>query len=90
MYKMATVSGYRLDNDICENFQGYFELQQHKTQTRNSECLIRLPCIKIEYARKLFYFMGAKLYNELPLELRKAESFKQYEGLLNKNFSLDY
>ena len=76
-----------LDNDICENFQGYFELQQHKIQTRNSECLIRLPCIKTEYARKLFHFMGAKLYNELPIDVRKTESFKQYEELLKKHFS---
>ena len=76
-----------LDNDICENFQGYFELQQHKTQTRNSECLIRLPCIKTEHARKSFHFMGAKLYNELPIDVRKTESFKQYEELLKKNIS---
>ena len=76
-----------LDNDICENFQGYFELQQHKIQTRNSECLIRLPGIKTEYARKSFHFMGAKLYNDLPIDLRKTESFKQYEELLKKHFS---
>ena len=75
-----------LDNDICENFQGYFELQQHKTQTRNSDCLIRLPCIKTEYARKSFHFMGAKLYIELPINVRKTESFKQYEELLKKHF----
>ena len=50
-----------LDSGICENFQGYFELQQHKTETRNSECLIRLPCIKTEYAMKSFHFMLEKL-----------------------------
>ena len=76
-----------LDNDICKNFPGYFELQQHKTQTRNSECLIRLLCIKTEYARKSFQFMGAKLYNELPVDLRKTESFKQYQELLKQHFS---
>ena len=76
-----------LDNDICETFQGYFELQKHKTQTRNNECLIRLPGIKIEYARKSFHFMGARTYNELPIELRKTKSFKQYEELLKRHFS---
>ena len=76
-----------LNNDICENFQGYFELQQHKTRTINSECLIRLPGIKTEYSRKSFHFMGTKLYNELPIDLRKTESFKQYEGLLTRYFS---
>ena len=76
-----------LDNDICENFQGYFELQLHKKQTRNSDWLIRLPCIKTEYTRKSFHFMGAKLYNELPIDVRKTESFKQYEELLKRHFS---
>ena len=76
-----------LDNDTCENFQGYFKLQQHKIQTSNSECLIRLPCIKTEYARKSFHFMGAKLYNELPIDLKKTKLFKQYEELLKKYFS---
>ena len=76
-----------LNNDICENFQVYFEQQQHKTRTINSECLIRLPGIKTEYARKTFHFMDATLYNELPFNLRKTESFKQYEGRLKKHFS---
>ena len=58
----------------------------YKTRTRNSECLIRLPCIKTEYARKSFYFMGAKRYNKLPIDFRKAESFKQNEDLLRKQF----
>ena len=43
--------------------------------------------LKIVHTLRVIF---AKLYNELPLELRKAESFKQYEGLLKKHFSLDY
>ena len=31
-----------LDNDSCENFQNYFELQQPKTETRNVGYLIRI------------------------------------------------
>ena len=69
-----------LDNEICENFQRYFELQQHKTQTRNSEFLIRLPCIKTEYARKSFHFMGAKMYNELQIDLKNVNYFKGTEN----------
>ena len=30
--------------------------------------------------------MGAKMYNKLPIELRKTESFKQFEEVLKKNF----
>lgn len=42
-----------LNNDTCKNFQGYFELQQHKTQTGNSQGLIRLLSIKSEYRKAL-------------------------------------
>ena len=70
-----------LDNDICEIFKDYFEIQQHKTKTRNGGCLIRLLGYKTEYARKSFHFMGAKIYNDLSIELRKTESFKQFEEL---------
>jgi len=43
--------------------------------------------IKTEYARKSFRFMGAKIYNELPIEIRKTESFSDYSNLLKKHFS---
>ena len=42
---------------------------------------------KTEYARKSFRFMGAKIYNELPIEIRKTESFSDYSNLLKKHFS---
>ena len=73
------------DNDICDNFQDYFVLKQHKTETKNVECLIKLPDYKTEYAMKSFCFMGAKTYNNLPIELRKTDSFKQFEELLKKH-----
>ena len=34
--KACILKGKCKDNTVCENFQGYFELQQHKTQKRNS------------------------------------------------------
>ena len=77
----------RLNNDICENFQGYFELQQHKTRTRNSECLIRLSGIKTEYARKSFNLWVQSCTTNFQIDLRKIESFKQCKGLLKKYFS---
>ena len=43
--------------------------------------------MKTEYARKSFRFMDAKIYNDLPIEIRKAESFSYYVTLLKKYFS---
>ena len=45
-----------------------------------------LPRIKTEYARKSFMFMGAKVYNELPLELRKIENYNEFEKQLKDHF----
>ena len=46
----------------------------------------KLPRIKTEYARKSFMFMGAKVYNDLPLELRKIENNKEFEKQLKEHF----
>ena len=75
------------DKEACDIFRGYFEVQEHETKTRNNQCLLKLPRIKTEYARKSFRFMGAKIYNELPIEIRKTESFSDYSNLLKKHFS---
>ena len=76
-----------IDKDICDTFQGYFQINDHKMQTRNNQCLVKLPKIKTEYARKSFRFMGAKIYNELPVDIRKTESFNAYEQHLKHHFT---
>ena len=43
--------------------------------------------MQLSMHRKSFRFMGAKIYNELPIEIRKAESFSDYSNLLKKHFS---
>ena len=44
-----------------------------KKATRNNGYLIKLPIIKTEYARKGFFYMAAKTYNDLPLNIREAD-----------------
>ena len=53
-----------LDNITCENFNGYFELSNHTMNTRNRGYQVKLPRAKLYVAKKLFYYEGAKLYNE--------------------------
>ena len=48
-------------------------------QTRNANFLLIVPKIKLETARSSFYYMGVKFYNDLPLNLRKVESYKEFE-----------
>ena len=62
-----------LKNDVCSNFKDYFSLNKHKIDSRNNNSLIKLPKVKLEFARKGFFFMGAKTYNSLPGTVRSAK-----------------
>ena len=54
--------------------------------TRNNGYKAKLPKIRLEYSRGSFYYMGAKLYNNLPLDTRKTEDFNSFNKLLEENF----
>ena len=73
-----------LDGDVCTSFKEYFTLSSHTKSTRNNNNIIRLPKIRLEVARGSFYFMGAKLYNELPLDLRKTDTFNIFKRQLKQ------
>ena len=75
-----------LAKETCEQMQKHFTLQEHEKRTRNNNYTLRLPRIKTEYARKSFMFMGAKVYNDLPLELHKIENNKEFEKQLKEHF----
>ena len=51
--------------------------------TRNNKCLATLPRIKTEYARKGFYYIGAKVYNNLPIDIRTVENKKDVKEKLD-------
>ena len=75
-----------LDKDICGHFQNYFTLIEHEKETRNNNCTLRLPNIKREYARKSFLYMGAKVYNELPLDIRQTKTNKEFVEKIKMHF----
>ena len=65
-----------LEGEVIDPFKNYFKLSTHDRNTRNNSKLIILPPIKREYARKGFYFTGAKIFNLPPLEARILERSK--------------
>jgi hypothetical protein len=75
-----------LDGNVCSNFMNYFEINTHERSTRSSGYSLKLPKIRLEYSRRSFYYMGAKLYNDLPLNIRKAEDYKSFNKLLKGYF----
>ena len=78
-----------INGNVCSNFRHYFELSNHKHLTRNNRNILKLPKIRLEYARGSCYYMGAKLYNNLPLEIRKIENFTQFTMHL-KNYYFNF
>ena len=75
-----------LDGNVCSNFMNYFEINAHERSTRNSGYQLKLPKMRLEYSRRSFYNMGAKLYNDLPLNIRKEEDHKSFNKLLKGYF----
>ena len=76
-----------LENLCCDAFNIYFDINSHSKNTRNNNHMVKLPRVKLEVAKASFYFMGAKLYNELPPDIRKAENFTIFKKLVNEYFN---
>ena len=70
-----------LDKSVCENFHQYFKVKSHSMNTRNNNISIELPKCKLEFAKHSFYYMGAKIYNGLPIEIRNIDDDSFYKVL---------
>ena len=51
-------------------FDNYFEFLNTTVNTRNKSILLRLPKLKLENGRRSTKYLGAKIFNELPIEVR--------------------
>ena len=57
---------------VCPSFRNYFQKLEHKVSTRNNGKLLKIPKVKLEFARSGFFFMGARIFNFLPKEVRAS------------------
>ena len=69
----------RMGKDLFNNYK----LIKHRYETRNNEHLLRIPRVRREAGRKLSHFVGASVFNQLPLQTRKEESFMKFKNMLN-------
>ena len=74
--RIATYVHQCLTNNVCKNFENYFEVIESKINTRNNGTLIRLPKVKLEVTRKSFFFQGGYEYNTLSREFRSEKKIK--------------
>ena len=71
---------------LCSNFNDYFTINVHNKVTRNNSSLLKIPKIKLECTKKAFFYMGTKIYNNLPLDIRKIDDFKIFKLKLDEYF----
>ena len=72
-----------LQSNVCRALSQYFLYQEHCKNTRNNKSSVCLPQIRTEYARKGFYYMGAKIFNELIVAARISDNLFAFRESLN-------
>ena len=59
-----------LNGTACSPFKNYFQRLNHNHDHRNNGKAAKLPKVKLEFARRSFYFLGALIFVSTPLSLR--------------------
>ena len=67
---------------LTEIFSSASVVRPHDYNLRNSDMKLNLPFPKTEYLKKSISFNGVKLWNDLPIEVRNAESIGIFNSLL--------
>lgn len=71
---------------MCDDFSNYFQFIKHTKRTRNNGYFLKIPRVKLEFARSGFFSMGVKNFNSLPIEIRQTESFRDFKKLCDTYF----
>ena len=79
-----------LDGTVCNNLKNYFEITNHTVNTRNNQISLKLPKVKLSCAKKAFYFIGAKAYNNIPKNIRDISNFNNFTNTLKTHFSFKF
>jgi len=77
---------YVLLEKVKAPMKNYFNLLNTDVNTRNKGILARLPRVKLEYGRRSVRFMGAKIFNELPISMRSNFKKDHFKSILNRYF----
>ena len=75
-----------LERTLCQHFNNYFQINEYGRKTRNSGYLVKLPKVNLELGKHSFSYAGAKMFNDLPLQIRKLETYATFKKELVKHF----
>ena len=79
-----------INEKICLLLNDLYELKVSKINTRNNSYMVKLPKTRLECGRLSLKFMGAKIFNDLPLEIRKQCSDKSFKSSLKSYLASNY
>ena len=80
MLSILGVMTYKILHDLCpENLRHKFTERSmiSEYRTRNSGDL-QIPKVRLEYAKRSFYFSGVKNWNDIPDNIRERESIARF------------
>ena len=80
--KCCVVVRQCLNGESCNPFNDYFEINNHTIRTRNQSLLLVLPKVRLEFGKRSFRFMGAKLFNDLPKSVREESATSTFKKKL--------
>ena len=69
---------------VGDPFENYFEFLNTTVNTRNKNILLRLPKLELKYGRRSAKYLGTKIFNDLPIEVRKHCKEKNFNSISKK------
>ena len=67
-----------INDEICENFINYFEVNDNDKATWYQKYLLKLPKFRPELDKEEFYFEGVKLYGFLLTKVKQTQAFEDF------------
>ena len=67
--------------------QNFFSVHETGYSLRDSEMILNLPKPQTNYLKRSFHYSGAMLWNSLPQNIRKLESFVQFRRAVEEYYS---
>ena len=88
--KMCAIEVFKCLNGISPpDYKEYFKRLGHCKGTRGNDHSLLLPKVKSEAGRKTFGFLGAKIFNRLPNNMKTESSIVKFKTAC-KDFNFDF
>ena len=67
--------------EVGDPFENYFKFLNTTVNIRNKNILLRFIKLKLEYGRRSPKYLGTKIFNDLPVEVRKHCKEKNFNSI---------